>query len=305
MKKATNCNEQSVNASLDDMQKCIEQTVLMVGQSSNMVTYHRRYNLPNNLMGSSNQVEEALMEKKDLLQKHDGNLLEKKLRNHIMEVTKTRKTTIEASSAGKPKSGSSKREPFPEASQHKHQQKGRVAGRQILLIRGSNYQNNKQKWQQQNSHSNRGERYQHSNQRGRRYGKIEQKSPPQDCLGGGTSFGGRPQASTSRSKMVILQKGFTQPSPGRETQTFSQKLGTYNKGPRYISLNKRLQNTVFESTCSRLCAENSRNEQGTEGTSVSRDRDNAEERSNTSDRSYTGRFISYFLWRKRTEVSVQ
>ena len=134
------------------MQKIIEQTVLMVGQSSNMVTYHRRYNLLNNLMGSSNQTKEALRES-DLLQKHDGNL-GKKFRNHIVEVTKTRKTTIKAFSAGKSKSGSSRKEPFSEASQRKNQQKERVAGRQILLTRGSNYQNNKQRWQQQNSNSN-------------------------------------------------------------------------------------------------------------------------------------------------------
>ena len=94
----------------------------MVGQSSNMVTYHRQYNLLNNLMGSSNQAKKALWVKKDLLQKHDGNLLGKKFRNHIVEVTKTRKTTMEAFSAGKSKSGSSRRGPFPEASQHKHQQ---------------------------------------------------------------------------------------------------------------------------------------------------------------------------------------
>ena len=289
VEKATNSNEQSVNASLDDMQKFIGQTVLVVGQSSNTVTYHRRYNLLNNLKGSSNQAKETLRKKKDLLQKHDGNLLGKKFRNHTVEVTKTRKTTIEAFSAGKSKSGSSRRGPFPEASQRKHQQKGRVAGRQILLTRGSNYQNNKRRWQQQNYHSNRGGRYQHSNQRGRRYCKIEQKSPPQDCLGGFTSSGERPQARTSHSKTIILQKGFTKPSPGRETQTFSQKLGTYNKRPRYISLNRRLQNTLFESTYSRLCTENSRNEQSTEGTSASTDRDNAEEKSNISDRSYIGR----------------
>ena len=106
------------------MQKFIEQTVLMVGQSSNTVTYHGRYNLLNNLMGSSNQPKEALKEKKDLPQKHDENLLRKKLRNYIVEVTKTRKTKIEAFSAGKSKSGSSRREPFPEASQRKHQQRG-------------------------------------------------------------------------------------------------------------------------------------------------------------------------------------
>ena len=118
--KATNSNEQSINASLADGQKFIEQTFLMMVLSSNMLTYHRQYNLVDNLMGSSNQTKEALRKKKDLLQKHHGNLLGKKFRNHIVEVTKTRKATIEAYSAGKSKSGSRKREPFPRVSQRKH-----------------------------------------------------------------------------------------------------------------------------------------------------------------------------------------
>ena len=96
MRNPTNCNEQSVNASLDAMQKCIEQRVLMEGQSSNTVIYPRRNNLLNNLMGSSNQPKEVLSKKKDLLQKHDGNLLGMKFRNHIVEIFMTRKTTIEA-----------------------------------------------------------------------------------------------------------------------------------------------------------------------------------------------------------------
>ena len=156
----------------------------MMGESSSTVTYHRRYNLLNNLVGSSNQAKEVLMEKRDLLRKHDVNLLGKKFRSHILEVTKTRTTTIEAFSAGKSKSRSSRREPLPEASQRKHQQKERVAGRQILLTRGSQ----QTKMGTTKLHSNRGRRYQHSSQRGGRYGKIEQKSPPQDCLGGCTRF---------------------------------------------------------------------------------------------------------------------
>ena len=134
---ANKSGEQSVNTSLEQIQKFIEQTVLMVGQSSNTVNFHRRYNLLNNLMGSSSQVLEALKEKKDS-RKFSR---KEKFRNHIVEVTKTRKT-IEAFSAEKSKSGSSRKEPFPEASQRKHQQRWRVAGHQILLTRGSNYQNN-------------------------------------------------------------------------------------------------------------------------------------------------------------------
>lgn len=83
----------------------------MVRQSSDMVPYLRRYNLVNNLVGSSNQAKEALWEKKDLLEQHDGKLLGKKFRNYVVEVIKTRKTTIDALSAG-----GSRREPFPEVS---------------------------------------------------------------------------------------------------------------------------------------------------------------------------------------------
>ena len=78
------------------MQKFMEQAVLMLGQSSNTVIYPRRYNLLNNLMGSSNQPKEVSSKKKDLLQKHDGNLLGMKFRNHIVEIIMTRKTTVEA-----------------------------------------------------------------------------------------------------------------------------------------------------------------------------------------------------------------
>ena len=94
-------------------------------------------------MGSSNQAKEALREKKDLLQKNDGNLLGETGRNHIVEVTKTRNTIIEAFSAEKSKTESSRKEPFPEALQSKHQQMERDARRKTLLTRGSNCQNNK------------------------------------------------------------------------------------------------------------------------------------------------------------------
>ena len=109
-------------------------------------------------------------------------------------------------------------------------------------------------------------------------------------------------------KTIILQKGFTKHSPGRETQKLSQKLGTYNRGPRCINLNKRLQNTLFESTCSRLCAKNSRNKQDKVGTSASRGRDNAEESTYIPDRSYTGGVYKLAIpcgIKDRGQVSIQ
>ena len=110
------------------MQKPIEQTVLMVGQSSDTVTYNRQYKLLNNLMGFSNKANEALTEKKDFLQKHDGNVVGKKFKNHFAEVTKRRKTTIETFSAEKSKSGSSRKKPFPDASQSNMSKGGELPG---------------------------------------------------------------------------------------------------------------------------------------------------------------------------------
>ena len=63
----------------------------------------------------------------------------KKNRNHIVEVTKTKKTTMEAFLDGKSKSGDSQKELFSEALQRKHQQRVRVARYQVLLTRVSNY----------------------------------------------------------------------------------------------------------------------------------------------------------------------
>ena len=74
-------------------------------------------------MGFSNKAKEELREKKDLLKTHDGNLLGKKFKNSLVEVTKARKTTIKDFSARKSKSGSSRKESFPDASQSKHQQR--------------------------------------------------------------------------------------------------------------------------------------------------------------------------------------
>ena len=53
--KVTVSNKQSVTALLDDMRNFIVKIALMVGQISNMITYHRRYNLLYNLMLSWNK----------------------------------------------------------------------------------------------------------------------------------------------------------------------------------------------------------------------------------------------------------
>ena len=71
----------------------VEQAVLLLGQSRNAVTYHRRLNVLRSVINSQYQGKSMLKEKASLLEKHDKHLFEKKFRNHIADTIKSKKQT--------------------------------------------------------------------------------------------------------------------------------------------------------------------------------------------------------------------
>ena len=169
IESATGSEEDKVTVSLFELKEYMEQTAVLVGQSSNTVSNHRRYNVLNGLMGSTTQAKELLREKTDLLQKHDTQLFGKKFRKHIVDVTKSKKTTIEAFSGQRKKSNYGNK-PFQGASQQFSQQGRSVAGpgRQISLSKSGNasFTPSKQRWQ-----PNRGRNFQRNSWQ-RNNGKI-------------------------------------------------------------------------------------------------------------------------------------
>ena len=124
VEEATRSNDENVTVLLTDLKESMEQTALLVGQSSNTVSYHRRYNIPNSWMRNTSQAKKLLKEKAELLQKHGTNLFGKKFRKHIVELTKSKKTTIDAFSGQKPKHKGLK--PFSRASPQYHQGRSAV-----------------------------------------------------------------------------------------------------------------------------------------------------------------------------------
>ena len=92
---AKGAEEDAVQISINDLLHYVEQTVLLLGQSSNAITYHRRLNVLGSVMNSRYQVKSVLKEKASLLQKHDEYLFGKKFRNHIADTIKTKKQTKE------------------------------------------------------------------------------------------------------------------------------------------------------------------------------------------------------------------
>ena len=92
---AKGVEENAVQISINDLLHYVEQTVLLLGQSSNAITYHRRLNVSGSVMNSQYQVKSMLKEKASLLQKHDEYLFGKKFRNHIADTIKSKKQTKE------------------------------------------------------------------------------------------------------------------------------------------------------------------------------------------------------------------
>ena len=92
---AKGAEEDAVQISINDLLHYVEQTVLLLGQSSNAITYHRRLNVLGSVMNSQYQVKSMLKEKASLLQKHDEYLFGKKFRNHIADTIKSKKQTKE------------------------------------------------------------------------------------------------------------------------------------------------------------------------------------------------------------------
>ena len=95
LERAKGAEEDAVQISINDLLHYVEQTVLLLGQNSNAITYHRRLNVLGSAMTSQYQVKSMLKEKASLLQKHDEYLFGKKFRYHIADTIKSKKQTKE------------------------------------------------------------------------------------------------------------------------------------------------------------------------------------------------------------------
>ena len=95
VEEAGRSKEDQVPISLDLIKEHIEQTILLLGQASNSISYQRRYSILLGIVGSPPKIKEMLREEAVLLQKHDTELFGKKFREHITETSKAKKQTLE------------------------------------------------------------------------------------------------------------------------------------------------------------------------------------------------------------------
>ena len=92
--QAKSSKDDNVLMPVSDLLLYLEQSVLLIGQQSNLITYHRRMNVMNNLMNPA-EVKSMLKEKASLLQQDDKNLFGKQFREHLTETIKAKKQSKE------------------------------------------------------------------------------------------------------------------------------------------------------------------------------------------------------------------
>ena len=91
---AKKAREDAVQISVKSWLHYAQQTVLLLGQSSNAIAYYRRLNVLGSVMNSQYRVKSMLKGKVSLLQKHDEYLLfGKKFRNQTVDTIKSEKQT--------------------------------------------------------------------------------------------------------------------------------------------------------------------------------------------------------------------
>ena len=249
LEDAKNSKNDEVTVSIKDLLQYVEQTVLLLGQSVNSMTYHRRYNILLNIMNSPSDVKTMLREKATLLEKHDKDLFGKKFRNHITETVKSRNKTREVLNS----LSDAKKKPFSKGPSHSQ----RRSGGQITLTKKQDYRDNnnyrdnwnkpKQNFYPQNKkwNGNGKQNYPSYNQNNGKY-KFSRANLLQHESKSDTTF--RFNKSTPLDKGIILSSRYTKYSPGRKVKILPTSLANFVQRSKSVVLSKRLRNTSFGKT---------------------------------------------------------
>ena len=108
VEEASRSKKKQLPIDLDNIRAYIEKTVLLLGQTSDYITYFRRYNILAALNCPKQQSKETLREEEDFLLRHDRNLFGKKFSEHLMASAKLKKQAIEIFA----EKGKKKQKPF-------------------------------------------------------------------------------------------------------------------------------------------------------------------------------------------------
>ena len=270
IKKASASDEEEVSIELDQLKEYVEQSICLIGQATNAVTYQRRFHILSALNCSPQQAKEMLREKADLLKQDDKNLFGKKFNEHLISSAKSKKQTIELfCDKGK------RKKPFQYSPSEAPRRSS--GGRQkILLKKNSSGQARQQHYggHQQNNNSYN------------RQGKRKQKGNLVHYVISTCNSQQRIKKRTSDGKKVILCKRGSKIATCRKIKAFSGNMETSDTGFRNPGSCEGVQNTISRESNPNKGTNNTSNEFNSKTGNTSGNRQYVEEGSNMQDQSF-------------------
>ena len=243
---------------LEELAKLVEQTILLLGQSFNAVTYHRRLSALTGIMADNKKAKSTLKDQAKLLEEGEDSLFGKQFRKQIIETAKTRK---ESKDVYQPRRSSVNKRPFRASPSFRKENGGRTATftRISSAYRGG-YSNNRGGY-----YNNRGGYYNNRGFNGKK--ELQQNGSLLHSL----HFKNR--AITSKYYSVdsirtcppICQKPVSRSShkqlpTSRKTAVFCKKLENFDKQSRNFGVGNRLKNTIFGGTSAKHSSTSSKYE---------------------------------------------
>ena len=244
LEEAKSSDGQEAPLSINDILFYVEQTVLLVGQSHNTLSYHRRLNVLSNVMGELIPAKSMLRDKAEQFQQNtDEKLFGTEFRTHLTDTVKAKKQTKEVFLGSMPK-----RSPF----RHGPSPKQRGGGRFVYFPKennrdrsysnrgGARFQSNSANSRfNNNNNTNRNNFFKRNRTNGKKRSKFLQQIDTSDTLLDKIGKG------SSNHKKVVFNKTNSRKHPsGRQVKPFHKIVGTSHKRPEYIIPSKRVSNTI-------------------------------------------------------------
>ena len=247
IEEANDAESTKVEIPLEDLTTSLEQSVMLLGQAINSMTYQRRCNALSAVMSDTRKIKSTVKEQAALFASNkDDNLFGKHFRKHVMDTFKAKKESSEVY-----KNTDGKRQPFRKGpSLHRG-----FGGRTAAFSKSTGSQ------QQPGPSQNFRQDGQQRGFRGKK--KHENRTSPQHANRYTSDYcSNRTKKCSPNNKRALSYSNNKRSTPCRKTAIFCKQLADSHKKSRYPRTGIRIKTFVYRGTNSKQTPTSSRNEYG-------------------------------------------
>ena len=247
IEEANNAEGSKVEIPLEDLTTSLEQSVMLLGQAINSMTYQRRCNALSAVMSDTRKIKSTVKEQAALFASNkDDNLFGKPFRKHVMDTFKAKKESSEVY-----KNTDGRKQPFRRGPSY---QRG-FGGRTAVFSKSTSSQ------QQPGPSQNFKQEGQQRGFRGKE--KHEYRASPQHANRYTSDYGSnRTKKCSPNNSKALSSSNNKRGTPCRKTAIFCKQLANSHKKSRYPRTGIRIKTFIYRGTNSKQTSPSSQNEYG-------------------------------------------